>query len=139
MADTTEAGRMLQLRTQAAAREAFLRDVALLDSAGVGQLLGSTARNPSAMASRLKRKGRLFAVRYRGSDLYPAAQIVDGEPSPAVPELLRAFSGDSPWTLALWLNAPSGWLDGKKPIHLIPTEPDRVVRAARKTIEPIRF
>jgi hypothetical protein len=47
--------------------------------------------------------------------------------------------GQLEWTVALWLNEPSGWLDGKKPIRLIATEPDRIVRAARKATEPIRF
>lgn len=130
---------MLQLRMQAEAREAFLKDVALLGSADVGELLGSKAQNTSAMASRLKREGKLFAITYRGVDLYPAAQIVNGQPSPAIPQILEAFSGDSPWAVALWLNAPSGWLGGKRPLDSLATEPDRVVRAARKTTEPIRF
>ena len=130
---------MRQLRMEAAAREDFIRDVALLVSADLGELLGSRARNRSAMASRLKREGKLFAVTYRGVDLYPAAQIVDGKPSSAIPEILEAFSSDSPWTVALWLNAPSGWLDGEKPIQVLATEPDRVVRAAHKATEAPRF
>ena len=131
--------RMLQLRSQAAARSRFIRDVALLDSAEVGELLGSEARNTSAMASRLKREGKLFAIPFRGVDYYPAAQIADGEPSSAIPRILEAFSGDSPWTVALWLNAPSGWLDGEKPIDFLVKSPDRVVRAAQKANEAQRF
>ncbi|TVP56828.1 MAG: hypothetical protein EA351_07315 [Gemmatimonadales bacterium] len=130
---------MLQLRMQAEARKAFLQEVALLDSAGVGELLGSKARNTSAMASRLKREGKLFAVTHRGVDLYPADQIVDGAPSPAIPEILGAFSSDSPWALALWLNAPSAWLEGEKPLRVLAADPDRVVHAARKSTEPNRF
>ena len=130
---------MLQLRRQAAARESFLRNVALLDSGEVGELLGSEARNRSAMASRLKREGKLFALTYRGADLYPAAQIVDGEPSSAIPEILDTFSADSPWTVALWLDAPSGWLNGEKPIDLLATNPDWVVRAAHKATDAHRF
>lgn len=131
--------RMLQLRRQAEARESFLTGVPLLESAEVGELLGSKARNTSAMASRLKRDGKLFAITHRGVDLYPAAQIVDGEPSPAMPAILDAFSGDSPWALALWLDAPSGWLGGSRPLDLLATEPDRVVEAARKATESVRF
>lgn len=131
--------RMLQLRRQAEARESFLTGVPLIESAEVGELLGSKARNTSAMASRLKRDGKLFAITHRGVDLYPAAQIVDGEPSPAMPAILDAFSGDSPWALALWLDAPSGWLGGSRPLDLLATEPDRVVEAARKATESVRF
>ena len=129
---------MLQLRMQAAAREDFIRDVALVDSADLGELLGSKARRRSAMASRLKREGKLLAITFRGVDLYPAAQIVEGKPSPAIPEILEAFSTGSPWTVALWLNAPSGWLDGEKPIDLLARDPGRVVRAAHKATEPLR-
>jgi len=130
---------MLQLRMKAEARATFLQEVRLLGSAGVGELLGSTARNTSAMASRLKREGKLFAVTHRGVDLYPADQIVDGAPSPAIPVILDAFSSDSPWALALWLHAPCGWLGGEKPLDLLATEPDRVIEAARRSTESIRF
>ena len=102
----SEQGR--QLRMQAEAREGFLQNVVLLDSSDVDKLLSSKAQDARGMASRLKRDGKLFAVTCRGVDLYPAAQIVDGEPSPAMPRILEPFFGDSPWTVPLWLNAPSG-------------------------------
>jgi len=127
---------MLQLRMQAEARKAFLEDVALLDGAGVGKLLGYTARNRSSIASRLKRQGKLFAVTHRGVDLYPADQIVDGAASPAIPKIVDAFSSDSPWALALWMHAPCGWLGGERPLSLLATEPDRVVAAAQRSTEP---
>ena len=129
---------VVQLRKQAQAREGFLQGVVLIDAANVGHLLGSEAQNTSALARRLKREGKLFAITHRGVDLYPAAQIVDGEPSPAIPEILEAFPTGSPWTVALWLNAPSGWLNGEKPIDLLARDPDRVVRAAYKATEALR-
>lgn len=135
--DLIDEAHLKQLRLQAQARASFLTQVPLLDSSKVAELLGSTARNTSAMASRLKRSGKLFAVTYKGVDLYPAAQIVDGEPSPAVERILHAFEGDSAWTIALWLNAPSGWLGGERPLDLLAEQPDRVVEAARKTTEPL--
>lgn len=128
---------LTQLHRQARARAAFLTEVPLLDSRGVGELLGSTARNTSAMASRLKRSGRLVAVTHKGVDLYPAAQIVGGEPSPAIERILDAFEGDSAWTVALWLHAPSSWLGGDRPLDLLAEDPDRVIEAARKTTEAL--
>lgn len=131
--------RFRQLHQQAQARAAFLREVPLLNSAEVSQALGSKARNRSAMASRLKRTGKLIAVSHGGVDWYPAAQIVDRGPSPAIPKIVAAFSGSSPWALALWLHAPSGWLGGQRPLDLLAKEPERVVRAARQANEALRF
>src|SRR5207249_3764272 len=54
--------RVLQLRRQAELQSAFLRSVELLTSVEVAQLGRSAARNASALASRWKKEGRLFAV-----------------------------------------------------------------------------
>jgi len=91
------------------------------------------------MASWLKREGKLFAVTHRGVDLYPADQIVDGAPSPAIPKILDAFSSDSPWALALWMHASCGKLGGERPLSLLATEPDRVIEEARRSTKPVRF
>ncbi len=131
--------RLLQLRMQAEARRAFLQEVPLLDSAGVGDVLGSTARNRASMANRLKREGKLLAVAHRGVDLYPVEQIIDGVPSPAIPAIREAFSKDTPWSLALWMNAPSPWLGGEKPRKVLASDPDRVVEAARRATDIDRF
>ncbi len=126
-----------QLHLQAEAREEFLTEVPLLSSVEVGSLLGSTAKNRSAMASRLKREGKLFAVPHRGADHFPAFQIVSGEPHPAIEAVLRAFEEESPWTVALWFQAPSGWLGGERPMDRLRGEPERVVDAAHRTAAPI--
>lgn len=128
---------MKQLHLQAEARHEFLTEVPLLTSAEVGSLLGSTAKNLSAMASRLKREGKLFAVPHRGTDYFPAFQIAKGQPHPAIEAVLQAFETESPWTVALWFQAPSGWLGGERPIDRLHDKPDRVVEAARKTAAPI--
>jgi hypothetical protein len=126
-----------QLRLQAQAKAAFLTEVPLLTSREVGESLGSTAQNTSAMASRLKGEGRLFAVPHKGVDLYPAFQIVDGEVQPAVARVIKAFAGDSPWAVALWFQAGSGWLGGDRPMDRLADDPDAVVDAAQKTTEPL--
>lgn len=126
-----------QLHLQAEARQDFLTEVPLLNSGEIGELLGSTAKNRSAMASRLKREGRLFAVPHRGADLFPAFQIVDGEPHPAIESVLRAFANEPPWTVALWFHAPSGWLGGERPMDRLRHEPECVIDAARRTTAPL--
>jgi hypothetical protein len=126
-----------QLHLQAEARQAFLTQVPLLTSEEVGSLLGSAAKNRSAMASRLKRERKLFAVAHRGADHFPAFQIVEGAPHPAIERVLEAFEGESPWTVALWFDAPSGWLGGARPMDRLRAEPDRVVAAAERTVAPL--
>jgi len=128
-----------QRRLRDEARYAFLTQVPLLDSRAVGEMLGSRAKNPSAMASRLKQEGKLFAVRHRGVDLYPAFQFVDGRPLPAVAGVLEAFRKESDWTVALWFSAPSGWLVGRRPIDLVQGDPARVVDAANRTMDRSAF
>lgn len=130
----SEAGK--QRRLYDAAREDFLTKVPLLSSHEVGDLLGSKAKDRSAVASRLKREGKLLAVRCRGVDMYPAFQIVDGRPLSAIEEVLGAFRSGGNWTAGLWLRAPSGWLGGERPLDLIRDEPERVVSAAHRTAAP---
>jgi hypothetical protein len=134
---TISSEHLAQLHVQAEVRHAFLTKVPLLRSEDVGALLGSRARNRSAMASRLKGDGSIFAVTHRGLDLFPGFQFVGGEVHPAVGKILAAFEGESPWTVALWLDAPSGWLGGDRPLDIFGDDPERVVAAAERTAEPI--
>lgn len=130
--------RVLQLRRQAELQSAFLRSVELLTSAEVGQLGRSVARNASALASRWKKEGRLFAVPSGRADLYPAFQFdAHGQPRPVVAEVLRHFAGESDWARALWWTSPSGWLGGRRPIDVLDAEPQAVVEAARRSAEPL--
>jgi len=130
--------RMLQLRRQAEVRNAFLRSVSLLTSAEVGELGRSTARNASALASRWKKEGRIFAVPSGRADLYPAFQFDEhGQPRAVVAEVLRHFAGQSDWVRALWWTSPSGWLGGRRPLDVLGTEPEAVLEAARRSTEPL--
>jgi hypothetical protein len=44
-----------------------------------------------------------------------------------------------PKSVALWFNAPSGWLGGRRLLALLGDEPERVVDAARKTAGSVGF
>lgn len=130
--------RLLQLRRQAEVRDAFLRSVPLLTSAAIGELGRSTARNASALASRWKKEGRIFAVPNGRADLYPAFQIDEhGQPRAVVAEVLRHFAAETDWARALWWTSPSGWLGGRRPLEVLDAEPEAVVEAARRSTEPL--
>ncbi len=117
-------------------RAEYLSEVPVLKAAEVRTQSGLNPRNKSEPASRWKREGKLFAIRVRGIDLYPAFQFEDGAPNPVIKKVLDALPGDmSPWQIALWFASGNGWLDGKEPQECL-ARPDDVVLAARRLAEP---
>lgn len=66
--------------------------------------------------------------------VYPAFQFAaDGRLHPVVSEVLTRFavSDMSAWQAALWFTRPTGWLQDRRPVDLLATEPDAVLLAAR--------
>lgn len=130
--------RVLQLHRQAELRADFLRRFETLTSAQIAALGGSSARNASALANRWKKEGKIFAVSVGRADRFPAFQFGDdGKPLAVVAEVIDAFEGESEWTVALWLAAPSGWLNGLAPLDVLRTDPAGVAEAARRSAEPL--
>ena len=117
-------------------RAGYLRETALLTTAQVRSVSGLEPRNKSEPASRWKRERKLFAVRHRGADLYPAFQFEDGSPRAVIKKVLAALPKDmSGWQVAMWFASGNGWLDGDAPQeHLV--EPDAVIDAALKLANP---
>lgn len=132
--------RVVQLHRQTEARERFLQEFPILSSHEVADLGGSTASNASAMASRWKKAGKIFALPIGRGDRYPAFQFADdGKPLPVISEVIGLFGARSAWSLALWFASSSGWLHGKRPVDMLETHPEEVVQAARRTVEPLEF
>lgn len=130
--------RVLQLHRQAELRAEFLRRFEPLTSAEVAGLSGSNARNTSALANRWKSEGKIFAVSTGRADRFPAFQFGDdGKPLAVIADVIRAFDGESGWTLALWFVAPSGWLNGLAPVDVLRNDPAAVAEAARRSAEPL--
>ena len=124
---------VLQARRNAEARALLLKEFGALTSSEVADLLGSEARNRSALAHRWRKERRLLAVVYRGTVWFPAFQFHEGEVVPVIREVLEVLAGAGlgEWETALWFGAPSGWLDDRRPVDLLVDEPGRVVDAAR--------
>jgi hypothetical protein len=131
--------RLQQLRLRADAQATFRKSVELLTSAMVGELGGSAANNASALASRWKTEGRIFAVPSGRADLFPAFQFdAHGQPRPAVKVVVRLLAEANDWGRALWWSAPSGWLGGRRPLEVLSEDPEAVVEAARRTAQPLQ-
>ncbi len=90
---TTE--RLEQIHRQAEAQNAFVDSVELLASAMIGAWRGSSAKNSSAMASRWKSAGRIFAVPSGRADLYP--ESASDSPVPDPPDFSKLSPAIDRW------------------------------------------
>jgi len=132
--------RLEQLRIQAKAREHFLATYPTLTSAEVAELSGSSARNKSALASRWKQEGKVFAVSDQSTDRYPLFQFgSDGKPLPVMEEILRLFAGENGWTIALWFAASTDWLSEDSPADRVGRDAAAVLEAARRSVEALEI
>jgi len=83
-----------------------------------------------------KQEQKIFAVRHRNANLYPAFQFENGSPRPVINKILKAMPGDmSPWQTALWFESGNGWLSGDVPQECL-GDIDRVVNAAARLAQP---
>jgi hypothetical protein len=131
---------VLQARRNAEARNQLLREFGGLTSGEVAEHAGSRAKNRAALANRWKQEGRIFSVPHQGAEIFPGLQFDEhGQPREKVREVVAALSAWSPWELALWFIAANGWLDGRRPVDLLGTDSEAVVRAARHAAAGIIF
>lgn len=83
---------------------------------------------------RLRREGRLFAVRFEGRYLHPDFQFdAKGRLMAAVKDLLDVLpTTDANWDLAFWVFQPTRALDGRRPADVFRQDPQRVVAVAKR-------
>lgn len=127
-----------QVLRNARARAEFVRDYGLWTAEQLADALGSTSANRSATASTLKRRGKIFPVRYDDRDQYPRFQfdLEEGKPHPVIAGVLKRFGRKlQGWQIALWFVSNNGWLPGDaKPVDLLATAPDAVLEAAGRQV-----
>lgn len=131
---------VLQARRNSAARAALIEELGLLTSGDVADLNESVADNRAALASRWKREGRIFSVRHHGQDYFPAFQLdAEHRPRAVIGRVLEALGGAEGWETALWFVAANGYLGGRRPVDLLESDPDAVVRAAAEEAAEVYF
>lgn len=128
----------LQARRNAEARWALLSEFGALTAAQVADGAGSRSTNRSALGGRWLRDGEVLAVTHGGTRYFPAFQFdVDGRPIPVIREVLRHLAGLGEWQRAIWFVTRSRLLDDRRPVEVLPEDPDRVLAAARASNEPL--
>lgn len=132
---------VLQARRNAAAREELLSEFGLLSSADIASLAGSRAKNKASLANRWKQEGRIFSVSHQGLALFPAYQFDEkGQPLPVIAQILSTLGRQSRgWEFALWFTSSNGWVDGRRPVDLLESEPEEVAQAAEREAEGLFF
>ncbi len=110
----------------------FLQSEPCYSSTDLHMLSGSTGRNRSQVAARIKTKGLAFAVRHGEKDMFPAFQFdAQGKPLPVVSQVLAALPDRmTPWDIAGWFVRRNLDLGGAVPKELLAAGDARLIQAA---------
>ncbi|TSE00434.1 hypothetical protein FOS14_08440 [Skermania sp. ID1734] len=108
----------------------------LLSSAETGRRLGSRSTAPRNLAAASRRQGALVAIARGNHILFPGFQFDrDGRPLPVIRQL-RDLASEAGWSeagIVQWLCAPTTYLNGRRPVDLLATDPERVLETARRS------
>jgi hypothetical protein len=130
----------MQMVQRLAARHArILTEFGFVTAEQLADANQSRADNRNALADNWKKRHQVFAVRHRDEagrmrEVFPLFQFENFKPIKAIQPVLEAFGAHkSPWKLALWFTSNNGWLPGQaRPVDLLGSDPQAVVRAARR-------
>ena len=94
-----------------------------------------SSSNPSEPANRWKKERKIYAVTFKGQNLFAAYQFDDQfKPRPVIKDVLDIFKRKSdPWKVAGWFASVNGWLRSKRPQDCL-DEPEQVIAAAREEV-----
>ncbi|MGY3230848.1 hypothetical protein ACVWWJ_002332 [Luteibacter sp. HA06] len=125
------------------ARRAAVDSTEWLKATDIAARSDRAVRNPSTVPNRWKTRGRIFAINLNGADLFPwyGLQLVKEddkwvlEPKPALEKVLKVLKVElSGWEIAEWFASHNGYLSGERPIDVLDTDLEAVVRAAEAEV-----
>ncbi len=117
-------------RDNAEMRADYLRRTPILGPTEIHVWCGTESKDENGPAFSWIREGRVFAIKDKGADKFPAFQFLDGVPKPIIKEILKKLPEEmSAWQIAFWFDSPNGWLNDKRPWESL-EDPDGVLDAA---------
>ncbi|MDE1176345.1 MAG: hypothetical protein PW789_07015 [Edaphobacter sp.] len=122
-----EAKMLAQAMTKVVESEDFAR------AADIAEIGHFSSKNPSSQPNRWKNSGLIFAIPYKGVDLYPlyALELQGGaKPLPVMEKILGVLQDKDDWQKAFWFASPNSYLKSKAPKDLLKSKPQDVLRAA---------
>jgi hypothetical protein len=118
-------------------RKRFMDENPSLTSNEIAEQATSLAENRAAIANRWKKEGKLFSVRFEGTQRFPSFQLEHGEPLPAVAEVIKVFGQQATgWDLAYFFSSPNTNIGGRKPVDLLKQDQGRLVSLAQAFVHP---
>ncbi len=123
-------------RMKAGALRAVFQGTEWLTAAQVAELAGLGQANRSGAANRWKQRRKVFALQHDGQDHYPRYLLDDDfRPLPGSERVLEVLESFSANRLASWFESRNGLLDGMRPREVLASDPQRVIEAARRTLD----
>ena len=125
--------RLIEAKMMAQAMKGILESDDFARAADLAEIGHFSKTNPSSQPHRWKKAGLIFAVPYKGADLYPlyALELAEGvKPLPIMGSLLKVLQGKDDWQKAFWFSSVNSYLKGRAPKELLKSKPQEVLRAA---------
>lgn len=121
-------------------REYILADAKWLDASSLSEHAGFENKNRSAGPNTWKRRNKIFAISYKGKNLYPRYCLDEAyQPLGVIKEILTIFDNSkSGWSLAFWFGTGNSWLGGAKPKDMLTGDKSKLLRAAQAAKEGIQ-
>lgn len=126
--------RVVEAEMLADARRLILESGDFVKAAAIAGAANFSSKNPSSQPNRWKRNGQIFAIHYKGVDLYPSYALdhSDGvRPLPQMSGVLTELMDKDDWQKAFWFESPNSYLKNSKPKSLLSSHPEDVLHAAR--------
>jgi len=125
--------KMIEAKMFAQAVTRILESNDFAKATDIAEVAHFSKRNPSSQPNRWKKTGLIFAVPYKGVDLYPlyALDLQEGaKPLPIMKKLLQVLADKDDWQKAFWFGSVKTYLKNKMPKELLKSKPQEVLRAA---------
>ncbi len=125
--------KVIEAKMLAQAMKGILESDDFARAADIAEVAQFSMSNPSSQPNRWKKAGLIFAVPFKGVDLYPlyALDLKEGaKPLPIMEKILRVLADKNDWQKAFWFGSVNTYLRNKMPKQLLKSKPQEVLRAA---------